>query len=176
MYENTPAELQQCFEPHGLSPSYDSSCNFPLAFFWGIHPCEELLCDMTLCDMTLFSVWNYLGFCICLSQWTLCLQRSLKRPLCISIICKKNNYLVCSFSFPSTCQFSGNATCYSSEKNQVIGWKTVFWLLTVSRYKVTGLLGLILTFFGQNWFNWSWDLGLFSFVMRWKHRYQTAAF
>lgn len=91
VYENTPAELEQCFEPHGLSPSYDSNCNFPLAFFWGIHPCEELLCDMTLCDMTLFSVWNYLGFCICLSQWTLCLQRSLKRPLCISITCKKSN-------------------------------------------------------------------------------------
>lgn len=136
VYENTPAELEQCFEPHGLSPSYGSNCNFPLAFFWGIHPCEELLCDMTLCDMTLFSVWNYLGFCICLSQWTLCLQRSLKRPLCISITCKKIKYLVCSFSFPSTCQFSGNATCYSSEKNQVVGWKAVFWLLTVSRYKV----------------------------------------
>lgn len=23
VYENTPAELEQCFEPHGLSPSYD---------------------------------------------------------------------------------------------------------------------------------------------------------
>lgn len=81
-----------------------------MACFWGIHPCKELLCDMTL-----FSVWNDLGFWICLFQWTSCLQRSLKRPLCIVVICK-NKYLVCSFSFPSSCPFSGNVTCYSSEK------------------------------------------------------------